>query len=302
MPAGLPPVPFFLADSFTRTRYAGNPAGVLLPDAPLTDAQMLAIAGELHLESVFASPSPSADADYEVIYYTGAKRIPLCGHDTIALATVLAETGRLPVSGTVRLATDVGILAVTVDAERKVTMAQALPTYGQTVPTASVADALGLPLSEIEDTGLPVQVVSTGTPFVIVPVVHRAALNALAPDAVMLTAFGDSLADYADGFYVWSFETEREEALLHARCFCPAAGLPEDPVTGTASGAVGAYLARLGRLTADAGGLAQFRTEQGYVMGRPGNVDVQISTAAGEVTGVAVSGTAVLVGQGTLWV
>ena len=295
-------VPFFVADSFTRTRYAGNPAGVLLPAAPLSDAQMQAIAGELHLESAFAVPSVMPDADFEVAYYTGAKRIPLCGHDTIALATVLAQTGRLPESGTVRLRTDVGVLAVTVSADGEVTMAQALPVYGQTVPAAAVADALGLPVSEIEDTGLPVQVVSTGTPFVSVPVMHRAALNALAPNAAMLTAFGDSLTDYADGFYVWSFDTESGDALLHARCFCPAAGLPEDPVTGTASSAVGAYLARLGRLTAEAEGIARFRTEQGYVMGRPGNVDVQISTAAGKVTGVSVSGTAVLVGQGTLWV
>ena len=296
------PVPFFVVDSFTRTRYAGNPAGIVLPDAPLTEAQMQAIAGELHLESAFAVPSLTHDADFDVAYYTGAKRIPLCGHDTIALATVLAQQGRLPVSGTVRLATDVGILAVTVDGEGKVTMAQALPTYGQTVPAAAVAEALGLPLPEIEDTGLPVQVVSTGTPFVIVPVVHRAALNALAPNMAALTAFGDSLTDYADGFYVWSFEAESEDALLHARCFCPAAGLPEDPVTGTASGAVGAFLAKHGRLTADTEGLTQFRTEQGYMMGRPGNVDVQIRTAAGGVTGVSVSGTAVLVGQGTLWV
>lgn len=295
-------VPFFLADSFTCTRYAGNPAGVLLPDAPLTDAQMQAIAGELHLESAFAVPSVTADADFDVAYYTGAKRIPLCGHDTIALATVLAQVGRLPAWGTVRLATDVGVLTVRLDGEGVVTMAQALPTYGQAVPAAAVADALGLPLSEIEDTGLPVQVVSTGTPFVIVPVLHRAALNALAPNMAALTAFGDSLMDYADGFYVWSLETEQEDALLHARCFCPAAGLLEDPVTGTASGAVGAYLARLGRLTANSEGLARFRTEQGYVMGRPGNVDVQIGTAAGEVSGVSVSGTAVLVGQGTLWV
>ena len=295
-------VPFFLADSFTRTRYAGNPAGVLLPDAPLSDAQMRVIAGELNLESAFAVPSAAPEADFEVAYYTGTKRIPLCGHDTIALATVLAHLENLPVSGVVRFATDVGILEVTIDPEGRVTMTQALPTYGQTVPKVAVADALGLPVAEIAETGLPVQVVSTGTPFVIVPAMQRAALNALAPNMAALIAFGDSLADYVDGFYVWSFKTEGEDAQVHARCFCPAAGLPEDPVTGTASGALGAYLAKQGRLTADAEGTARFRTEQGSVMGRPGTVDVQIDTAAGAVTGVSVSGTAVIVGQGTLWV
>ena len=53
-------VPFYIVDSFTQTRYAGNPAGVVLPDAPLTEAQMLAIAGELHLETAFVTPFADA--------------------------------------------------------------------------------------------------------------------------------------------------------------------------------------------------------------------------------------------------
>ena len=295
-------IPFFIADSFTQTRYAGNPAGVVLPDAPLLDAQMQTIAGELHLESAFATPSTRSDADYDVVYYTSVKRIPLCGHDTIALVTILHQTGRLPDSGTVRLATDAGLLSVTRQAEGRVTMAQALPRYGQTVPAADVAEALGLPLSEIEETGLPVQVVSTGTPFLIVPVAHRAALSALALDMAALIAYGDSLHDYADGFYLWSPETVSPNAQIHARCFAPAAGLPEDPVTGTASGAVGAYLARHGGLAPNNDGLLRFRTEQGYAMNRPGNAEVSLQMVENEVISVEVSGHAVSVGEGKLWI
>ena len=292
---------FFLADSFTQTRYQGNPAGVVFPDTPLSDAQMQTIAGELHLESAFVTPSVHADADYDAVYYTAAKRIPLCGHDTIALVTVLHETDRLPESGTVRLSTDVGILSVSRSSSGRVTMSQALPRYGQTVPAADAAEALGLPLSEIEETGLPVQVVSTGTPFVIVPVTHQAALSALAPDMAALTAYGDSLEDYADGFYVWCRETVSPEAQIHARCFAPAAGLPEDPITGTASGAVGAYLALHGPLAADGNGILEFRTEQGYAMNRPGNAEVRLQVIEKEVRSVEVSGYAVIVGEGKLW-
>lgn len=295
------PLPFYIVDSFTSTRYAGNPAGVVLLDSILTEEQMQAIAGELHLETAFAVPSASPDFDYTVAYFTSAKRIPLCGHDTIALATVLAKTGRLTVPGTVRLATDVGVLAVKVDDGGTVTMDQALPRYGKIVSPTEAAEALGLPLSEIEETSLPVQVVSTGTPFLIVPVKHRAALSALAPDMMTMIAYGDGLEDFADGFYVWTAETESEEALIHARCFAPAAGLPEDPVTGTASGAVGAYLARLGWLTPGADSCLSFRTEQGYAMGRPGQVNVRLETEQGKVTRVQVSGTAVIVGEGRLW-
>ena len=296
------PVPFYIADSFTQTRYAGNPAGVVFPDAPLSEAQMLAIAGELHLESAFVTPSDDPEADYLVAYYTAAQRIPLCGHDTIALATVLAQSGRVSAPATVRLATDVGLLAVSVAEDSTVTMSQALPQYGEVVEASDAAAALGLPLSEIEETRLPVQVVSTGTPFVIVPVARRAALSALAPDMTSLTAYGDSLEAAVAGFYVWTAETESADALVHARCFAPGIGLPEDPVTGTASAAVGAYLARHGRLTPDAVGVLSFRTEQGYAMGRPGNAGVRLEMDGKQVTRVQISGQAVLVGEGKLWV
>ena len=293
--------PFYIADSFTQTRYAGNPAGVVFPDTPLTEAQMLAIAGELHLESAFVTRYDGPEADYLVAYYTGAQRIPLCGHDTIALATVLAQTGRLDAPATVRLATDVGILMVEVGEDGMVTMSQALPQYGQSVDIGEAAGALGMPRIEIERTGLPVQVVSTGTPFLIVPVASRAVLSALLPDMTALIIYGDTLEAAIAGFYVWTTDTESADTQVHARCFCPAVGLPEDPVTGTASAAVGAYLALHGPLVPDAGGVLSFRTEQGHAMGRPGSAAVRLETGGGQVTCVQISGSAVLVGEGKLW-
>ena len=74
-------MPFYIVDAFTKTRYAGNPAGVVLPDHPLTEQQMLAVAAELHLETVFATPCADLDADYAVAYYTAVNRVPLCGHE-----------------------------------------------------------------------------------------------------------------------------------------------------------------------------------------------------------------------------
>ena len=298
----MPTVPFYIVDSFTQTRYAGNPAGVVLTETPLTEAQMLAVAGELHLETAFVTPAADSGSDYRVAYYTFAERIPLCGHDTIALATVLAQTGRLDTPATLRLATDAGLLSVSVAADHRVTMEQALPIYGQTVNAEDAAQALGLPVTDITETGLPVQVVSTGNPFLVVPVVHRSAISALAPDMAALTAYGDSLDDYVLGFYAWTSDTVSADSFLYARAFCPAVGLPEDPVTGTASGAVGAYLVKHGPLTADAEGILHFRTEQGYDMGRPGNVEVRLETAGSEITRVQVSGYAALVAEGTLQV
>ena len=298
----MPAVPFYIADSFTQTRYAGNPAGIVFSDVPLSEIQMRAIAGELHLESAFATPSADPGADYIVAYYTGAQRIPLCGHDTIALATVLAQTGRLVAPATVQLSTDVGILAVSIAEDGTVVMEQALPHYGEVMDSRAAAEALGIPLSEIEGTGLPVQAVSTGTPFLIVPVTHRAALAALAPDMNGLIAYGDSLEEAIAGVYVWTLDTESLDASVHARCFAPAIALPEDPVTGTASAAVGAYLIHHGQIAPDADGVLSFHTEQGHVLGRPGSAGVRLETDGRQVTRVQVSGKAVLVGEGKLWV
>ncbi len=297
----MPSVPFYILDSFTRTRYAGNPAGVVLPDVPLTESQMRDFAGELHLETAFVLPSDDPDADFIACYYTATDRVPLCGHDTIALATVLAHTGVITPPATIRLKTDVGVLAVSIAKDLAITMNLALPIYGEPIDPAGATEALGLPLNEITDTGLPVQIVSTGSPFLIVPVAHRASISALAPNMDALIAYGDGFEEALVGFYVWTTETESPDAQVHARCFCPAVSLPEDPATGTASAAVGAYLVRHGRLPHASGGSVNFRTEQGYAMGRPGNVQVRMERDGSAIRCVQVSGYAALVAEGQVW-
>lgn len=295
------PLPFYILDSFTDTPYAGNPAGVVFHDGSLSGDQMQRVAGELHLESAFLSPASPSDGDYRVAYYTGAKRIPLCGHDTVAAATALVHTGRLKPPGRVSFLTDVGPLTVEVSENGDVTMGQALPVYGSVVSARPIARALGLPTAAIMGTWLHAQIVSTGTPFLLVPVRRRDLLNALQPDMAKLGAFLNGLPEPVAGLYAWTRETVRAEAAAHARCFCPTAGLPEDPVTGTASGALGAYFAQDGLRSLDSDGAFSFETEQGHAMRRPGCVQVVIQTDAGGVTGVQVRGRAVLVSEGTLW-
>lgn len=293
-------LPFFILDSFTDTAFAGNPAGVIFHDGSLTGDLMQRIAGELHLESAFLTPAPTSDGDYAVAFYTGAKRIPLCGHATIAAATALVHSDRFAPPGRLRFVTDVGPLEVLVPEAGDITMSQALPTYGSTVPAPPIAAALSLSVADIEDINLTAQIVSTGTPFLLVPVTRREVLNSLRPDMAKLGAFLGDLPQPADGLYAWTRETVHADAAVHARCFCPTAGLPEDPVTGTASGALGAYIARHRLPPVYKDGGFTFQTEQGYAMGRPGSAQVMIELAEERVTGVRVRGRAVLVAEGTL--
>ena len=295
----MPSYEYFVLDAFTRIRFTGNPAGVVLHDGTLSGAQMQAIAGELGLESAFLTPLTGDEADYRVSYYTGAQRIPLCGHDTIAAARLLALTGRVGVPGAVCFGTDVGLLAVEVTEEGAVVMTQAPPQYGHMTDAEETAAALGLERREIAG---PPQVISTGSPFLFVPVRTRLALDALSVDSKRLGKFLDAVPGRPLGAYVWTPETRDPQAFAHARCFAPGVGLPEDPVTGSASGALGAYLWRHDLARPDVEGVLRFSTEQGYAMGRPGQAQVRLEAAEAGVTRVQVRGEAVLVAEGRLWI
>ena len=292
-------IQYFVLDAFTRTRFAGNPAGVVFHEDRLTHTQMQSVAGELGLESAFLTLMPGGEADYRVAYYTGVSRVPLCGHDTVAAAALLALKGWLPPSGAARFATDVGTVTVAVSPAGMVTMQQAQPAYGAVAERGEVAAALGLDAADI--VGSP-QVVSTGSPFLFVPVRSRTVLNSLPVPGPALTAFLTAQMERPLGAYVWTRETADPSAFAHARCFAPGVGLPEDPVTGSASGALGAYLLRHGLARTDANGLLAFSTEQGYAMGRPGHAEVRLEVSGGEVSRVSVAGEAVLVAEGRLWV
>ena len=289
--------PYFVVDAFTRARFTGNPAGVVLHDGALTDGQMQQVAGELGLETAFLTPTADRDADYRVVYYTGVRRIPLCGHDTIAAVTVLAHLPRIERPGAVRFATDIGVLTVETRADGTAWMTQAPPEFGRVAQRDGAAAALGMDAAQIIG---PPQVVSTGSPFLFVPVRERAALDALRPEQEPLAPFCEALG--ALGAYVWTGETLGPEAFAYARCFAPGAGLPEDPVTGSASGALGAYLLRHGLAMPDADGVLAFVTQQGYAMGRGGGAQVRVETRGEEITRVQVGGPAVIVAEGRLWV
>lgn len=296
----MPSFPFYTLDSFTTVRFAGNPAGVIFHDGSLTPGQMQTIAGELHLESAFLSPPSSPEADYAVCYYTGTARVPFCGHDTVAAAIALVYRGDLSAPGSVRFATDVGILTVDVADTGYVTLNQSLPTFGPVLDAAPLADALGVSPAALYSS--PIQVVSTGTLFALLGVGSADTLHALRPDMVRLAAHLGTLPDAPAGCYVWTPAAPPCPVQFHARCFCPGLGLPEDPVTGSASGAFGAYLLQHGWPLEGDGNHREFRTEQGRAMGRVGTATIRLSTVNGRVSQVQVSGPAVLISEGALYV
>src|SRR5205823_3141314 len=124
-------------------------------------------------------------------------------------------------------------------------MTQRSPTFGDAVSNrAGAAAALGLPPAAVTSTGLPVQVVSCGVPFMFVPLATRRAVDSVVVDRAALGSFLQAAGGGAHGAFVFSPERGRDKATAYSRMFAPDLGVAEDPATGSASGPLGCYLVK----------------------------------------------------------
>lgn len=218
-------IPIFQVDAFAEKPLAGNPAAVMPLDRWLPDKVMQAIAAENNLaETAFTVPSEGNDADYELRWFTPAVEVPLCGHATLAAGHILIHSNRI------RFSTKSGILTVT---RRDDLLELNLPAADLTeIDEPELCAALGL--SE-----RPVWIASPGfNDSAIVPVENEAEVLAVAPDFAKLRTIHRMAIVTARG----------EEQDIASRVFVPYAGIDEDPVTGSAHGALVPFWAqRLGR-------------------------------------------------------
>lgn len=269
----MPSYPIYHVDAFCSRPFAGNSAGVVLDAGGLADAQMQLLARELrHSETAFVLPSSTAD--YRIRFFTPAKEVDLCGHASIAAAWVLASEGRLR-RGRARQETRLGILELEVARDR-IRMELAPPRSEDVdVPPDDLAAVLGT--SEL-DPSRPIRKCYAGLWTLIVPLKDEAAVNLCQPRLPDLAAL--NLEQGVIGTLVFA---AAPDGALYSRFFAPAVGVPEDPVTGTANGALGAYLV-LNKL---APGPA-FRVRQGDAMGRPGEVEVHATAKEVRIGGAAV--------------
>lgn len=289
-----------IVDAFTTRRYAGNSCGVVTQAEGLTDAQMQAIARELNAsETAFVFPSNVAD--FRVRFFTPMKPIPLAGHPTIATMYTLADESRIDLSkGPTRVTQELTIGTLPVDLGRdaagniRVVMTQAKPEFLRVLDRGAIALALGIEASDLlED--VPVQVVSTGTPQAMVPVRSLAVLKSLRPDVRRLGDLEQSGEFF--GAHIFALEAFDAGNRTHARHFAANAGIPEDPVTGSATGGMAAYLWKYGLVRQPT-----YTVEQGHIMGRPGHVEVEVDGDGDEPLEVRIAGTAVTVLSGTITV
>ena len=178
-------------------------------------------------------------------------------------------------------------------------MTQPLPKFGGAIGDRDAfAAAVGVATADLLP-GLPLQVVSCGVPFLFVPLVSRAAVDAVSIERKALTR--SQLEAGLEELPVFFFSPEQAGdggETVYSRMLAPRFGIGEDPATGAASGPLGAYLLQHRLVTADAA--RAMISLQGVAMGRPSRVHISIDSDEDRITGVRVGGVSVLVGRGEI--
>jgi PhzF family phenazine biosynthesis protein len=294
----------FQVDAFTASRFTGNPATVVLDADGQSDATLLAVAREFsHAEVAFVFAANGPDHDVRLRFFNSRKEAPFVGHATVAAHAVLLALGRRS-AGVYRQLSGTGVIEVTARVEQPAAAPETLIEFRQTVPeldtplpfktTLRVAEALRLPATQLHEI-MPARVARRGSTRLLVPIADPRQLDALAPNVDTLLSLGSELG--TDGFFVFALNRNSDEWSTESRMFCPALGIPEDPVSGNAHAMLAAYLWDLGQFGKNS---TTFIGRQGRQMKRPGQVNVKIEVDQGKLVAAHIGGTAVIVSEGTL--
>jgi trans-2,3-dihydro-3-hydroxyanthranilate isomerase len=328
---------FVQLDVFTDRPFCGNPLAVFPEAEGLSDEEMMRIAREMNLsETVFVlqSKGESAGGDEasktrpdvsnkggeqssspkvlrRLRIFTPAREIPFAGHPIVGTWNALAREGIVPLpadgNGWTRIHHEVGIGVLPVDIEfkdkqpRQVVMTQGkfetLNEVDDLHDQAEIARALGRPQEDLDES-LPIQVISTGLSTLAVPIRSLADLRNCHVNAALLAEIYTRLG--ATGCYAFTRETiEIGNARAHARLFAPADNISEDPATGSAAGALGAYLVHHGAMTSESReGKYNFVIEQGDFIHRPSRINLEVKGDTRVVEAVRVGGPSVVVATG----
>lgn len=288
---------YFIVDVFAETPYSGNQLAVVVGN-PSRDA-MQRIAREFNYsETTFITSTTPRGGGYDTRIFTPVSELPFAGHPTLGTAFVIQHAILNDAAADVTLNVPVGSIPVRASAEGRLWMRQNPPQFGDTYDTADVASVLGLSPDDF-DRRYPVQEVSTGLPWIIVPLKDAQAVDRVAVDVAAFRALIDSYATQqsADVIFVFSPAAQQQEGHdLYARGFAHFHGSPEDPATGSANGNLAGYLVQQRYFGDD---LVQVAVAQGYQMGRPSMLYLDAGLE-GETIRVEVGGRVQMIARGTL--
>jgi trans-2,3-dihydro-3-hydroxyanthranilate isomerase len=293
-------------DVFTDRKFEGNQLAVFHDARGLSKEQMQAITKEMNFsECTFILPSETPGTDVRMRIFTPGTELPMAGHPTIGSTFALAELGVIkPGQESVVFGLGVGPTRVELSWEGNrlsfAWMDQSLPEVKQpATPRPDIIRAVGLDAQAVDATGLPIEEISCGNPFTIVPVATRDAVDAAEPDMAAMRRIKSAFPSNHVGVLFFTAEPVDPAVIAYSRMFAPGAGVAEDPATGSATGPLGCYLVRHG--LADRAQMRDMVSLQGVAMGRPSRLHMRIAQDGnGAITRVQVGGKSVRVGEGSI--
>lgn len=296
--------PYAIYDVFTQTPLAGNPLAVVFDAQGLSDEVMQAITCEFNLsETVFVLPPEKAGNSARIRIFTPAHELPFAGHPTVGTAVALAERMQPGPNLAMVLEENIGPVSCNVQANGQAAAFARfeLPRLSKSVPAPlnvqGLAGALGLVPAQVGFDDHQIGVWSAGVPFLMVPVNSMNAVNQLQFDAKAWMQAAPLVEGRTVSAYVYCRGGVSAEAHFHARAFVPGMGLNEDPATGSA---VAAMTGALYAAQVWTDGTHALLIEQGFAMGRPSQIHLDITVAQRVLKSASIGGFAVRIADGTL--
>jgi PhzF family phenazine biosynthesis protein len=288
-------IKMYVVDAFTDKPFLGNPAGVVLDADELTAEEMQMVAKEINLsETAFIRKSDKPGVHYRVRYFTPSLEIDFCGHATIASSWVIFSTGLVHIDGPLVLETNIGIIPIVAFVNEhvlnQVVMTQVKPQLNPVHDSVeTLCKMTGLNIDDY-DTRYSMELAYTGNWHLLIPVRTKEAIDKAAPDFDALAKHNRS--QKISTTHLFTFDIEKPY-LVYTRDFAPSSGVLEDPVTGSANGALAGYLALSGIISQN-----EYHILQGNSRKRPGEVFIRVCRDDG--IRVQVGGKAVIIINGFL--
>ncbi len=289
---------FYIVDVFAEKKYAGNQLAVFRHGSQYSDTGMQEIAKEMNYsETTFILSDDQTDGGYDVRIFTPDIELPFAGHPTLGTAYVIQREIIGDTVDKVNLNLKVGQIPVTFqysgNEPTDLWMKQVAPVASQTFSAEATAEVLGLATADIDER-FPIQAISTGISFIIVPLRSLDALKRAGTVKEKLLKLVEN--SEAKAILVFSPEPYTEDANLSVRVFADFYGVPEDPATGSANGCLAGYLVKHRYFGTDK---IDVRSQQGYEIGRPSLLCLKAEASQEEID-VYVGGKSVMVAIGEL--
>ena len=275
----MPSFEFLQLDVFAARLLEGNPLAVVIGADALDGATMQRIARWTNLsETAFLLRPTQPQADYRVRIFTPRQELPFAGHPSVGSAYAAIEAGVVPARSSLMQECAAGLLPVAGDGQHGARSIHVqAPPARIAAAEAPLREALGTALA-CGPAAIAVHCIDNGPLWIVCDLDRAQAVRTLAPDLAAIAAL--CTAHGAVGVSVFGGEHDGDAAMA-VRAFCPADGIPEDPVTGSANAAIGALLRHTGALARYG---SRYVASQGREVGRDGRVEVRVDAASGDVS------------------